>query len=206
MTPGRGPFTTAGSSCGCSSHLLPYRGEMTVAMARHPGLQRNDRSTALDRKDRNRQVHRERLRRPCRPDQDGRPLLGSWPWCSSPSSTCTGRILVSVAQRLIYAIRAEIFSRIQSLSMAFFDRNRTGSIMSRVHNDVSQVDELTFIAVRSVANSLAIVGIAAAMLVMNTPLALDDSGPRRGPHSASLLVAVTGSGSPSTHPAETSPR
>ena len=83
-----------------------------------------------------------------------------------------GRILVSVAQRLIYAIRAEIFSRIQSLSMAFFDRNRTGSIMSRVHNDVSQVDELTFIAVRSVANSLAIVGIAAAMLVMNTPLAL----------------------------------
>ncbi len=83
-----------------------------------------------------------------------------------------GRILVSVGQRLIYAVRAEIFGRIQSLSMAFFDRNRTGSIMSRVHDDVSQVDELTFIVVRSVANSLAIVGIAAAMLVMNAPLAL----------------------------------
>ncbi len=82
------------------------------------------------------------------------------------------RILVSVGQRLIYAMRSEIFSRMQSLSMAFFDRNRTGGIMSRVHDDVNQIDELTFIAVGSLANSLAIVGIAAAMLVMNAPLGL----------------------------------
>ena len=82
------------------------------------------------------------------------------------------RILVSVGQRLLYAMRAEIFSRIQSLSMAFFDRNRTGNIMSRVHDDINQIDELTFIAVGSLANSLAIIGIAAAMLVMNAPLAL----------------------------------
>ena len=82
------------------------------------------------------------------------------------------RILVSVGQRLLYAMRAEIFSRIQSLSIAFFDRNRTGNIMSRVHDDVNQIDELTFIAVGSLANSLAIIGIAAAMLVMNAPLAL----------------------------------
>ena len=82
------------------------------------------------------------------------------------------RILVSVGQRMLYALRAEVFSRIQSLSMAFFDRNRTGNIMSRVHDDVNQIDELTFIAVGSLANSLAIIGIAAAMLVMNAPLAL----------------------------------
>ena len=82
------------------------------------------------------------------------------------------RILVSVGQRTVYALRAELFGRLQTLPMTFFDRNRAGTIMSRIHNDVTQVDELSFVLVGGLANTLAVACIAAAMLIMNAPLAL----------------------------------
>ena len=82
------------------------------------------------------------------------------------------RILVSVGQSMVYALRAELFGRLQTLPMTFFDRNRAGTIMSRIHNDVTQVDELSFVLVGGLANTLAVVCIAAAMLIMNAPLAL----------------------------------
>lgn len=153
------------------SHLLPYRGEMTVAMAAI--LVYSGTAAALPWIVK---IAIDRYIANDSGDLAGLTRMVALFMAVAVVQFAVGylhrRILVSVGQRLLYAMRAEIFSRIQSLSMAFFDRNRTGNIMSRVHDDVNQVDELTFIAVGSLANSLAIIGIAAAMLVMNAPLAL----------------------------------
>ena len=53
-----------------------------------------------------------------------------------------GRIVAAVAQRVMAQLRQELFAKMQALSMRFFDRNRTGDLMSRVTNDVDAVDQL----------------------------------------------------------------
>ena len=42
-----------------------------------------------------------------------------------------------VGQRVVIDIRGEVFRKLQRLSMSFYDKNRTGTIMSYVTNDVS---------------------------------------------------------------------
>ena len=52
------------------------------------------------------------------------------------------RMIAQVAQRIMLDIRKELARKLQSLSIRFFDRNRTGDLMSRVTNDVDAVDQL----------------------------------------------------------------
>ena len=81
-------------------------------------------------------------------------------------------ILVTVGERMLYAMRAELFDHIQSLAVSFFDQNRAGRIMSRVQGDVQQIRELITVFVAGAANSVAVVGVVVAMLLLNLPLAL----------------------------------
>ena len=82
------------------------------------------------------------------------------------------RILVLVGQQMLYSMRVELFSQLQRLSMAFFDHNRAGKVMSRIQNDVEQIQELIVIFVISLASVVSIAGIVAAMIAMNVTLAL----------------------------------
>ena len=82
------------------------------------------------------------------------------------------RILVQVGQQMLYSMRMELFDQLQRLSTAFFDQNRAGKIMSRIQNDVEEIQELIIIFVITMANLVSVVGIAAAMMLMNMPLAL----------------------------------
>jgi ATP-binding cassette, subfamily B, multidrug efflux pump len=47
-----------------------------------------------------------------------------------------------VGQRVMYDLRMEIFGRLQRLSIAFFDRNPVGRLMTRVTSDVETLNEL----------------------------------------------------------------
>ncbi len=58
------------------------------------------------------------------------------------SSVLYSRMIAKVAQRIMLDIRKELGRKLQSLSIRFFDRNRTGDLMSRVTNDVDAVDQL----------------------------------------------------------------
>ena len=82
------------------------------------------------------------------------------------------RILVRVGQQMVYAMRVDLFGQLQRLSMTFFDQNQTGKIMSRIQNDVEHIQELNVIFIMSVANAVSIVGIVAAMIAMDVPLAV----------------------------------
>jgi ATP-binding cassette subfamily B protein len=58
------------------------------------------------------------------------------------TSLVYSRIIARVAQRVMATMRRELAARLQTLSMRFFDKNRTGDLMSRVTNDVDAVDQL----------------------------------------------------------------
>lgn len=84
-----------------------------------------------------------------------------------------GRTIAAVAQRVMATLRQEVFARMQTLSMRFFDRNRTGDLMSRVTNDVDAVDQLLSQNLLSiVASSVQILSSLIIMTVLDWRLTL----------------------------------
>ena len=78
-----------------------------------------------------------------------------------------------VGQKILYRMRTQMFDHLQKLSLSFFDKNLVGRIMSRVQNDVQQIQELLASGMLNVVfSALTLVAIAIWMLVLNTPLAL----------------------------------
>ena len=82
------------------------------------------------------------------------------------------RVMGFVGQRVLYSLRIELFRHLQRLSMKFFDRNEVGRIMSRVQNDVQQLQEFISIWVTGLSDVLTLGGVIVAMLIMNARLAL----------------------------------
>ena len=81
------------------------------------------------------------------------------------------RTMVKVGQWVLFDIRTRLFEHAQGLSMSFYDRNQVGRIMSRVQNDVQQLEESLSVLVLSLASFVSVVGIAGAMLAMDMLLA-----------------------------------
>ncbi len=81
------------------------------------------------------------------------------------------RTMVKVGQWVLFDIRTRLFEHAQGLSMSFYDRNQVGRIMSRVQNDVQQLEESLSVLVLSMASFVSVVGIAGAMLAMDLLLA-----------------------------------
>ena len=78
-----------------------------------------------------------------------------------------------VGQKILCRVRTEMFDHLQWLSLRFFDQNKVGRIMSRVQNDVQQIQELLATGMLNVVFSVVtLVAIACIMLIMNTRLAL----------------------------------
>jgi ABC-type multidrug transport system fused ATPase/permease subunit len=81
--------------------------------------------------------------------------------------------LAYAGQSIIYRMRTEMFDHLHSLSLSFFDTNKVGKLMSRVQNDVQQVQELVTQGMLAMITSLlTLVGIATIMIITNTRLAL----------------------------------
>lgn len=76
-------------------------------------------------------------------------------------------------QSVIYRMRTELFDHLHRLSLAFFDTHQVGKLMSRVQNDVQQVQEIVTQGILSlIASLLTLVGIAIIMITMNWRLGL----------------------------------
>ncbi|MCK4863651.1 MAG: ABC transporter ATP-binding protein [Dehalococcoidales bacterium] len=81
--------------------------------------------------------------------------------------------LAFAGQSIIYRMRTEMFEHLHRLSLSFFDTNKVGKLMSRVQNDVQQVQELVTQGMLAMITSvLTLIGIAAIMIATNTRLAL----------------------------------
>ena len=76
-------------------------------------------------------------------------------------------------QRILFKLREDLFAHFQSLSVSFFERKRTGEIMSRLTNDVSSLQAILTSAVTTVAGGpIALVGFVGAMAYLNWRLSL----------------------------------
>lgn len=81
------------------------------------------------------------------------------------------RTMSFVGQKVLYALRVGLFRHLQKLSMNFYNKNEVGRVMSRVQNDVGQLQEFLSIVVITIADVLSLGGIITAMALMNARLA-----------------------------------
>ena len=78
-----------------------------------------------------------------------------------------------IMQRLLAQLRQDIFVKIQSLPLSFFDQSEAGDLMSRLLNDVSTVNQAFGQTIaQMLGNLFSIVGIIIAMLFINLQLGL----------------------------------
>lgn len=50
------------------------------------------------------------------------------------------RLMGGVGQRVLYRLRNQIFDKLQSLPVAFFNQNKTGDLISRINNDTDKIN------------------------------------------------------------------
>ncbi len=82
-------------------------------------------------------------------------------------------LLQKTGQRIIHAVRKELYSHIQHLSSRYFDLTPVGKLVTRVTNDVEALNEMySGILVRLFRNIVKIAGLAVVMLIMDWKLAL----------------------------------
>ena len=76
-------------------------------------------------------------------------------------------------QAIIARIRHDVFAHLQTLDLAYFDRNPVGRLVTRVTNDVEALNEMyTSVLVNLFKDVFMIVGAMAVMLAMDARLAL----------------------------------
>src|SRR4029434_5729873 len=87
-------------------------------------------------------------------------------------------------ERILADLRTKLFRHLQRLSLGFYERNRAGTIISRLTNDVDALDQLVTDGVTTlVQNTLILIGSAAVLFYLDWRLALA---------TLSLLSALAG--------------
>jgi ABC-type multidrug transport system fused ATPase/permease subunit len=78
-----------------------------------------------------------------------------------------------VGERGLADLRIQLFRHLQRLSLGYYERNRTGAIVSRITNDIEALDQLVTDGVSSlVQNSLVLAGTVIVLFLLDWRLAL----------------------------------
>jgi ATP-binding cassette subfamily B protein len=84
-----------------------------------------------------------------------------------------GRLSAWMGGRVSFDMRAELYDRLQWLSLKYYDRHPTGAVISRLTQDSSGVqDVLAFGLPFTITNLLTLLGVTAVLLSMNWELTL----------------------------------
>ena len=93
-------------------------------------------------------------------------VLGILTWLQS-------YVMIYVSQKTIRTIRQELFEKIQSLPLSFFDKRQQGDLMSRMTNDIDNLNAaLSQSVVQIMSSLLTIVGTAIVLFYLNVVLAI----------------------------------
>ncbi|MBA2878231.1 ABC transporter ATP-binding protein [Anoxybacillus ayderensis] len=77
-----------------------------------------------------------------------------------------------IALKIIQQLRIDVFSKVQSLGMRYFDRTPAGSIVSRVTNDTEAIKEMFVeVLVTFIQSAFFLVGVFVAMFLLDVRLA-----------------------------------
>ncbi len=80
--------------------------------------------------------------------------------------------MARVSQNLLLDVRDDMFNHLQSLSMSYYDKSQMGRIMSRLQNDVFQIQEFLTQFSMTIGDMLTIGAIVVAMFFIDWTLAL----------------------------------
>jgi len=82
-------------------------------------------------------------------------------------------VMAGASQRAVRDMRDDLFAKLQTLSLRFFDRHTHGELMSRLANDVENISNVLNESVTQLISSLlSLVGVAAMMFLINARLAV----------------------------------
>lgn len=82
-------------------------------------------------------------------------------------------LLQFTSQKIVYDLREDVFTHLQKLSLAFFDKNPVGRLVTRVTNDTATLNELfTEVLINMVKDFFIVLGIIIIMLKLNWKLAI----------------------------------
>lgn len=79
------------------------------------------------------------------------------------------RLLAGIAQKALYNLRTELFSKIQKSSLNFFDKRPIGELMSNVTNDLDVVDQFLSVSFMTVIQAIITVAIATIFMIFINP-------------------------------------
>ena len=83
------------------------------------------------------------------------------------------QVMVRAAQRVVFDIRRDLFAHIERLPLSFFDRTRSGDVMSYFTNDVDTISEaLNNSFAAAVQALIQIVGTVALLLILDWRLTI----------------------------------
>ena len=79
----------------------------------------------------------------------------------------------TISQWVIYELRSQVFSHLQTLSLSFYDTREMGDTISRLTNDVGPLNELISNGLITLANTLlSLGGVVISMMLMSVRLSL----------------------------------
>ncbi len=81
-------------------------------------------------------------------------------------------VMSSVQQKILMRFRRDLFDRIVALPVRYFDANKTGYLMSRVTNDVNNIEQSLFQLIEIAQNSIYALVFATALFYTNWQLTI----------------------------------
>ncbi|MCR4278973.1 MAG: ABC transporter ATP-binding protein/permease [bacterium] len=88
------------------------------------------------------------------------------------------RLMGGVGQRVLYRLRNQIFHKLQSLPVAFFNQNKAGDLISRINNDTDKINQFfSESLVRFFGNIFLMFGAVIFLLSLQTRLGVATLAP-----------------------------
>ncbi|WP_409369675.1 ABC transporter ATP-binding protein [Lysinibacillus sp. 38-6] len=82
-------------------------------------------------------------------------------------------VMIQVAMKTIRSLRLELFKKLQTLTLKFFDQRALGDLMSRVTNDIDNLNTALAQSVTQIVSSiLTVIGVSIAMFSLSWQLAI----------------------------------
>ncbi len=75
------------------------------------------------------------------------------------------RLIIGVSRDIEYAMRNDLFEHLETLPMSFYQKNKTGDLMSRVTNDLSNVRMLFGPGIMYTANTIVVATFAVVLML-----------------------------------------
>lgn len=77
----------------------------------------------------------------------------------------SGRLLTGMSQKALYNLRTELFSKIQTFSLSFFDKRPIGELMSSVTNDLDVVDQFLSVSIMTIIQGIITIALATLFMI-----------------------------------------